>query len=1297
MEEVHAFTAGVDRDTSPHLVKNDKATALRNFRLVTIDGQGYVLNNLRGNQFQFQLTDGFVPLGYATYNGVAFIFSLQPATGMCEVGTYPSPKQPCTVSGYEHVYRPLQNWNGNMDPRVLISRLDLRTKLFNFDCTHQLEVEARISYDNSVELFFTDYFNPLRHINTGFDIDTGICNQRLLWEGSFPNLVNVLFETCKHPIPTSINIGTDGAIQAGNWFLYARYSTLDLNKTSFLSEIGPFQITRDDLNTGWQLDGNAALVDTGRSITVDLTNIDSNFPYLEIAFVYYHDTTFDVKLIGTPYQIPAGATTLTVKITGLEPIVDLTIAELINRKTTADTPRSIAQLENRLWGANWKERDMPYTAMKDLAASLPVVPVNPSQLFEIQDTLVYEAGSTNLPFQYKNYRNTYGVTGYFRGETYPFAMVFVFTDGKESRPYPCRGQDAWYGGGVNTKGILRFPSNMQPNYAYFNDFGNGFRPQVMGVVFDTTGIVLPQEITDQVCGFYFVRGERQPNLIYQGLIANCYSGQQVSYNLPGFGYINAFYCGAPTEEKASTWIPEMSFRSSTPGLFALPVEMHAEGETPDIALDLVTTIAPTANKFGLFSTDHFFKQDLADGNYTVIRQGQAGDTGLPRLYERHMSPSNSYAPDFYFDQQRFTPDSGAPLKGVYKCYNIAPRNVNAIAGFTSGYYFGDDSTLGLPQFYYAHQICAGTPDVQREAGNRPMYQRNYVGMSYGDPGTTSISIGDDPISTPLGPAIVNVYKTDPDPANGYDITILYDPATTIYFRIGPFIPIADWSTLASRPFFHGDCFIQRTYHRHLNPAGGHANADNVGGLYYVYGNLVGCVQECAINTAMRFEGGATDADQRYYPEKFPLDPMQFAGQWTASDESRLLNGGYDHVLGLQGALGDDPLVPFRGVKYPTRIKFSHTYINDQFTDGYLKWDFDGYKDYDHRMGQIMTIRALDTKLCSVQEQGINFHYINDRAALSPTASEGELLVGTGAILSEKFLNISDQYGTQHQWSITRSEQGLYGYDQNKRKFWKLTTSKGLDRISDRLSFRKDAILLSEIFSDHSDIIHGYADAAICHDGVVGFWDRKHGDVGWSFIIYDRSSLVLTQQFHTIVYNEMQDVYMHERTHHSPFYMRINEDLYSIDPAFTPTQSNQPVGKFYLHDKDNFTRCNFYGVQNDCMLSFASNMGMKGPKVYDSIQLGCSEVPPNFMVYNTEFQLSTLNPFLDPLPWKSPVYKENCWRTPYLMATVITAQTNQDYQVGSRMRGKYLVTEYDWLTDLAVEVAAATVKFRPSFN
>lgn len=1280
------FVGGVDTDTSPLKRSNDTLIDALNLRLTDVASNVMVLTSIDGTQQSFQLTQGFAPLGHAIYGGVAYIFSYNSVTGEGEVGSYPSPNLNCN-GGFQPIYRPLRNWNGAVDPRVSINRQDFRTTLLKLQCPNQLEVQARVSWDGSVELFFTDNVNPFRHINTGFHAETGICNDRLLWTGSFPNRVSVFFESCGHPILTSLQLEPGGQLQAGNWFFYPRYVTADLNKTSFMNEIGPAQISRDVYSAGVTLDGNAGLDNTNKSVRINVDNIDSSFAFVEFGFVYFHDDTFEVRVIDKLFPITPGSTTLSALITGTETIVDLTLAELLRKKTTDDVVRSIDQLDNTLWGGGWKSSLLPDALMNALAQQIVAKPADPASMPYLIDRQPFGEQTANEAFEYKDYQNTLSQVGYFRGESYAFAIVFVFKNGKRSKPFPVTGYDAWGDAGItqpNTKGVLRMPSNMNPGYAYYQRFANNdWRPRPLGVRFDTTGISLPQWAQDDVCGFYFVRAERKPNLVYQGLVANAYKGEDLVYttSFPDSDQSTLGQGLTWTQQfESARLISELSFRSEHPdGRMAVPYEYNPGVGSPVLVGS--TYIPRTASKFGIFSSDHFFTRSLLDGQYHIVHQGYAGNTGadpdgLPRMFERHMT-SGSRTPDLYWDQVRFTPRNDL-LLGSGFLTNVAERSYTETNGFCSGYEFGDDTTIGLPVMFYHTSGSA-------EMANRRIGQRNYIGLSFTENGSTPIPVADNQADSPLGPSIVNVYRNDPrTPLQGgtYDPASIYNPNQEQYYDISAFIPISEWANLPTTIIYRGDCFIQRTYHRHISEMGYHGPdqtailATNGDAAYYNYGNLVGCIQECAINTAMRYETGQSDNDQRYYPEKLPYDPAQFAAVNTQHDESRFINNGYQRMLGLYADFGFDIQLPAVLSFWPNRIKWSNPYVNERISDGYLSWDLDAYKDFDHRYGPIVRIMAQGGRLYSIMENAVFLHSTSERALLQ-NATEGQLLLGSGDKLSPSVGQLTTQFGSQHQWSIIKTLYGIYGYDQRNRMFWRVAGN-SVEMLSTEKRFATETYSLSEMLTPRSDILSRYPDAPVCDEGITAFWDRKFSEVGWSFLI---QTLPNTRpEGRTVVFNERVNVFGGKRSYASNYYILIGEDLHSVDPGGTPAvvPGASVDCQFYLHDALSNAVSTFYGDQYQ---SYFDLIVRPGPSVFafNAIHMKGTPVPLLKVLFSNELGASFIDPFVGAPHWEEPEYQENAWRMPVPPYKSVTP--GSDYDIESPVKGGYLRVRGIWETNL----------------
>ena len=356
-ESISEFFKGLDMDTDPQKIGPGQLRDASNVRIINNQGQGLVVVNINGNEVRFSLKNGYSPLGYCVYNGIAYIFSTDGIKGNGEVGCYPAPDG---LGGFpvdannNPTYRALQNWTGsnNPTPPNPIIRSDFNTPLFNFDKQHQIQVVPRIDYDNSVNLYFTDNKNQIRVVNTGFD-QTGTYTSisRLYWNGNF-NQINLFIESTSPPIITAMTESAGGALQCGNYFFFLRYSTSSLNKTSFLAQSWAVQISLLAAND-MSIDGAPGGTVSTYEAVLNVTNIDTSFDFIEIAVVYYNQGTSSVYLIDKEYPITGASMTIT--ITGNEDQTTFTMAQIQQGPPPWNICKTLVQLEDRLWAANLRE------------------------------------------------------------------------------------------------------------------------------------------------------------------------------------------------------------------------------------------------------------------------------------------------------------------------------------------------------------------------------------------------------------------------------------------------------------------------------------------------------------------------------------------------------------------------------------------------------------------------------------------------------------------------------------------------------------------------------------------------------------------------------------------------------------------------------------------------------------------------------------------------------------------------------------------------------------------------------
>lgn len=1284
--QINEFYQGIDKDSDPTKVATTRLRDGLNIRLLNIKGQGFVATNIGGNEKAFSITQGFIPMGYCEYNGIAYIFSYNIVQNEGEIGTYPSPKRgannSCGTGGFDHVYRPLNNYTGLINPLVNPNapRLDFKTRLFNFDCEHQIEVFARIDYDDSVNLYFTDFKNPIRSINSGFD-QNGVCNNRLYYEGSFPNGIDLLNETCAHPIVDQMTLDEDGCHKAGNWFYFIRYNTVSFNPTSFLGESNAIEIFLDPIGAGITIDGDESSVQTSKSVILDISNLDTSYPYVEIAYVRYFDGTFETGLYDKQFLINPNSTTLQIKITGCEQVIDFTFEEIISKKTANDIAKSITQLENRFFAGNIMTRNLYHP---DLVAFANAIIAMPDDTLQIQDKGFAITDAVPPYGQYKDYQKTYSETGYFRSEAYPFAVVFVHKSGRETEPYPVRGFDAWFDPGMtvlNTQGILRFPScSANPQQSPLQQLANTL--SIMGVKFDVTSCVLTQWMNDNICGFYFTRGERNKNILYQGVTVPTYDAATLDPATPEFNAWSLLNC---TQAPFGSSSPVLRSTNAFPSFsisFPLLVQCNPLAGPFNTFVYPVTTNTVN-NKFGFFSPDLFFNKSFTDSSYVMYKMADVSynsvSGGLPDHDCTFLFQVNAINAIL---QERESPQA----------YNIQEWQPIPNSTFVSLYDepVNESDPNGFFYFKYTGPLNSSSSTIK----NRGFATTRYIGID-----NSSVSV---PGIGSYDKALINIYSKDPDPANGYVLTDQYDVKNTKYYKISSYIDLTNYPLVNGTVYYKGDCFLQRTYIKTFyNPDLYSPSLQDDFTNFYTFGQIASFVTENSYNTAMRSETNANT----YYPATGIADFTLFAYDNNVF-ESDTFNLGYNQVLSINGQYGYDSLIPYRSVHFPTRIIYSDLHTPNAFSDGYKIIQVGSYRDYDLRLGPINKIIDLNAYLLSFQDRGINYHYVNDRAMIGQGASAGELLIGNGEVLAQKAKNISDNYGVQHQWSITKTDNAVYGIDAIRRKILRVAGG-GLELISDTKHYRQEIfnIIDQGVQGSHSDIIHSIPDNPICKGGIVAGYDKKYNEVVFNFMFNQTVENPLINS--SVRFNEWIDAFTDKYDNGSPFVLSINNDYHTFNPNIFPSQlTNYSVlGDCWLENVDLTSlsldnKTTFYGTLKPFKISWYVNQYSDFTKIFDSFVIVSGPDDPYSVSYETIFQYSLQLPFTQPFAISrhlTPHYRESRWKGPVARAQVITNNTNNIYSVNSPMRGFWMKSQLEYFTNKAIFVKSVQTDFRISYQ
>lgn len=520
------------------------------------------------NSIDIRLKDGFIPIKTVTYNGIGYIFSVNPSVSidgkyLCEIGTYPSPdyNNMVLVNGnYEGViqsiYSPLKNFQNNDLPVVITNGLvgDFTTELLDFQLNKALKIEIQNSYDGTINLCFTDNYNKPRIVNTRLAItgekfkiiDRSGADSNVYNRLSFDTTINLIQTTKKLTHIEFIGLSEGGSLKAGNYTYYFVYSTQDGNRTDVFAESLVCSVFNVGLynNTSGQSYNNLASEynKTTNKVELELTNVDTQYPYIEVYYVYEAGLNSSIPQC---FKIVNKYTTDSIVNFihyGFEE-TELTNIDLLSLKNTQiATARAICQLQNRLFLGNITQVEYDYNTLIEHAKTIKIKEVleyiSHDDLTNTEDVEYLSDQVINFKFGYANPKNIYYNLGYWGAEAYVFGIVYIYEDGSESPVFALKGADnSLYNPvyssddfdkstGGNTRGVYRFgerggTSLTNSNLLYSN---NGLH--IKKVAFDFTDSLNYPKGT---IGCKFVRSDRKKDCIAQGYVINTMCVPTVDY------------------------------------------------------------------------------------------------------------------------------------------------------------------------------------------------------------------------------------------------------------------------------------------------------------------------------------------------------------------------------------------------------------------------------------------------------------------------------------------------------------------------------------------------------------------------------------------------------------------------------------------------------------------------------------------------------------------------------------------------------------------------------------------------
>lgn len=1302
------FYKGIDSDTS--YTERDGQTYLdaQNFRIVRREGNTLYACTLGSTEERIVLPPTYVPVGSVYHRGVLFLIIHSEATGSSQIGCYPSP-DPTNGYAYERVYRPLlftkqAPWTYLKDgcKETIVPVLQpLQTTELDFNLDYALGVEARGEADGSATLYWTDGQQPIRLANCCFDVGTGRPTGRYLSEkelqGGQWDLVN---ESRFHPQYQLLGVTSGGAMKAGHLFVTMRYTDTQYGGTSFLnfsSAVPIFNSTGGGIPRGGESDEV-----TDKQVEILLTGLDPDAAMIEVGWIRYtSDTEYEANLVATRYILD-GTGTLIVKLTGREAVIPLSIDEVIALKPyDARVAFCMKQLNNTLYIANTTGRQLDHPDLRELACLIEldehteelgtVQPINNSQPNQVYGSDVDDV---------------FDKVGYFSGEVYTFAILPILKGGFYGLPIPVHGTDHYTGAsvGMNDNGCFRFSqTNNVPYHNDTNAIGKAIK-MLTGNATVANFIAGSQWIQDNVEGFYICRAERKENLLYQGLHVYAYNGniaRKYQFEFPIPGNIDELYSRyvSPFFEPATYGVlmgkDHGGFAGSSDvsgfAYYAGAPDITAKRLSVQVGKACVMSHDFTIGKRDVPSQIHIrriqetkyegWARVFDTGNaFNVVNQYVGGPNNHSVLASGLQIPLEPLTPDFNgdahfvgYDQTVAT--SWLPYK--YDTEAVTVQAWNAVPTgeglFVSRREEGADAQQDGLYFINPNYL---TFEERNKDFSLPIANPSYIGIEQ----APSAMFPYDRNSI-WSSAIVGAYRSDPDTIQ---VGTYYQPLAEMYYPIGDYIKLSDFAT-QDHIRWQGDCFVGRVYQRMVS---GHS--ESIGSelldliaqkeavldplypridLEKGWGYWVSYIAEHKYNPQYRIEKGRN----LYYPASGVGSEGVFAWQLD-SPESDFYNTSYTRMLGGRGLLPLDPLQPLSAGKFGTRIRASFTHVTGAVSDGYRKFaEVDKY-DADYSQGDIYALVNQGEYLYSIQESAINLHPINERSTSS--TDKGTTFV-TGGLqkLPPYRTYISDKVGTQHRFGVVAAYNGIYGYDYRRRVMWRVQ-GQGLEDLT--MSRKAQTFLYAHLpFPLLSDRVGDKEDKPLRGKGIQMAAYGEYYEVWLTIYGEDRDK--------TIMFNELLDAFQGRASVQPRLYTPMSKELIAWNGDNIGHQHDAGTGKDIV----------FYGQQQVATIKFVCGQQGETVKHWDQITLNQNNTKWSKIRYETQHQRAE-QLFDNPAEfWYKPYYREQQWKQSIRRADTMIEPELSLYDVGSPMRGQYMIVELEYENDKPMWLREAIIYVTPS--
>lgn len=383
-EQNNNLTKGLNSDLSSIKQPDNTYRYAKNFVRLSDKGDYYSLTNEKGTLQYCDLPDTYSVIGRIVLESDMIFISVKNDLSASQIG----------VVGSDGTYH------------LILDDIHNELKL---DLDYPIAIEARTLINSSRIIYFVDNKNILRTI----DLDNPPVVGKI-------DKLSSLVPVSNFPIVSSFLVNdTITTLNCGAYQFVFRYLNDKGNITNVSIPSPLVSIGQNSVNSGDQYQGGYDNILATKSITLNISNVDTDYKKLEIIAISYSTDANTINInSAVQLDIVAGVTNLVYEYKG-EILYSLTIEEVLGTTTNYSTAKTIAQKDGRLIISNLKENSSIEAGLQGLA-----------------DKIVLKYSIDTQPVNsYKIGDNTANKVGYKRGEIYAFGFGVIYKNGAKSLVY----------------------------------------------------------------------------------------------------------------------------------------------------------------------------------------------------------------------------------------------------------------------------------------------------------------------------------------------------------------------------------------------------------------------------------------------------------------------------------------------------------------------------------------------------------------------------------------------------------------------------------------------------------------------------------------------------------------------------------------------------------------------------------------------------------------------------------------------------------------------------------------------